>query len=343
MSKTITINAIQIASKVDEEISLLKEKGIRFELCNESEAKLCLEKHKNYSFITAYESNFEKNTTGLDAGKYTNLDFAYLKDMYVIDSMVKSLLFEMIIEIEHGLEALILKEIEQIGDGDGINVVNGFMDEDYYDQNQIHNTQNENDKKYKMQIHQSIQRMKDDENVREILDKYNVDINQKIQNIPAKDLLQILSFGEKIKFFDYITSKYQLDDRKYLYFLKEVKQLRNEIAHGKNILSTLRKRKSCNLNDTMIIDYLSNCGIGRENRNNKLSNPTIRRITFVLYLFDIFVENEYIKHEIKKAVNELFFGRVILCRNYYIHNGLLKSTYCYFEKIIKKYFKEFEG
>ena len=343
MSKTITINAIQIAFKVDEEIALLKEKGIRFELCNESEAKLCLEKHKNYSFITSYMNVFNVYPRGDLKGIFAQLDFAYLKDMYVIDSMVKSLLFEMIIEIEHGLEALILKEIEQIGEGDGINVVNGFMDEDYYVQNQIHNTQNENDKKYKMQIHQSIQRMKDDENVRKILDKYNVDISQKIQNIPAKDLLQILSFGEKIKFFDYITSKYQLDDRKYLYFLKEVKQLRNEIAHGKNLLSTLRKRKSCNLNDTMIIDYLSNCGIGRENRNNKLSNPTIRRITFVLYLFDIFVENEYIKHEIKKAVIELFFERIILRRSYYVQNGLLKSTYCYFEKIIKKYFKEFEG
>ena len=332
----MTINAIPITSKVDEEIALLKEKGIRFELCNESEAKLCLEKHKNYSFITSYMNVFDIHLRGDFTGKFINLDFAYLKDMYVIDSMVRSLLFEMIIEIEHGLETLILKEIEQIGEGDGINVVNGFMDKDYNDQ-----SQNE-DEIFKRNIHQSIQRMQNDEEVHRILDKYNVDVNQKIQNIPPEDFLKLLTFGDKIRFFDYITSKYQLEDRKYLHLLKEVKKLRNEIAHGKSLLSKLKRKKRGYQLDTMIINFLDNCGVGKDNKKCKLSNPTIRSITFALYLFDIFVENEYIKHEIKKAVNELFFGRIILKRSYYVQNGFLRSIYCYFEKIIKKYFKNSE-
>ena len=47
-----------------------------------------------------------------------------------------------------------------------------------------------------------------------------------------------------------------------------------------------------------------------------------------------------IKKNVTKDINELFFGRIIHHKEYYNNNGLLKSIYEYFEKIIEKNYKE---
>ena len=48
------------------------------------------------------------------------------------------------------------------------------------------------------------------------------------------------------------------------------------------------------------------------------------------------VTSEGIKKNVTKDINELFFGRIIHHKDYYNNNGLLKSVYLYFKKIIEK-------
>ena len=82
------------------------------------------------------------------------------------------------------------------------------------------------------------------------------------------------------------------------------------------------------------------CEIGKENRNNKLSNSRIRQITYTLYMFNKIVSSEGVKNDVKHDINKLFYGRIILNSKYYNNNVLLKSIYNYFDKIIKKNYKE---
>lgn len=173
-----------------------------------------------------------------------------------------------------------------------------------------------------------------------IFSKYDLDNDTKIENIPIWEFLEIITFGELVNFFNFYTDKYQLEDSKYVFILREINKLRNAVAHNSCVLSELDKKDNQHKADTLVINYLKECGIGKENRNNKLSNSRIRQITYTLYLFNIVVSSEGVKDNVKRDISKLFYGRIILNRKYYNNNELLKSIYNYFDKIIEKNYKE---
>lgn len=106
------------------------------------------------------------------------------------------------------------------------------------------------------------------------------------------------------------------------------------------MLSELDKKDNHHSADTLVINYLKKCGIGKENRMNKLRNSRIRQITYTLYMFNEIVSSIGVKNNVKHEVSKLFYGRIILNRKYYNNNELLKSIYEYFDKIIEKNYKE---
>ena len=102
---------------IDEMIKLLESKNIKFKLISKNEAKDYLIKNNNYYNITSYKKNFVKYQMGVNKAKYLNLDFAYLKDLGIIDFRLRMILFKMINSIEHYLKLRILKYIELINEG----------------------------------------------------------------------------------------------------------------------------------------------------------------------------------------------------------------------------------
>ena len=83
-----------------------------------------------------YKNNFIKYQFGELQGKYIDLDFAYLKDLSIIDYRTRTVLFKMIIDIEHYLKIRILNTIEDIPEEDGYNIVNLYMEKDQQDEKQ---------------------------------------------------------------------------------------------------------------------------------------------------------------------------------------------------------------
>ena len=53
-------------------------------------------------------------------------------------------------------------------------------------------------------------------------------------------------------------------------------------------------------------------------------------------MFNEIVTSNGVKENIKEDINKLFYDRIILHKEYYNNNELLKSIYSYFDKIIKK-------
>lgn len=92
--------------------------------------------------------------------------------------------------------------------------------------------------------------------------------------------------------------------------------------------------------DFKIVEYLNTCGIKKETRDNKLSNSRIRQMTYTLYMFNEIITSNGVRKNVVDDINELFYKRIILHKEYYNNNELLKSIYTYFDKIIKKYYKE---
>ena len=55
-------------------------------------------------------------------------------------------------------------------------------------------------------------------------------------------------------------------------------------------------------------------------------------------MFNEIVTSDDIKENIREELKDLFFRRIIKHKEYYNNNGLLKSTYLYFSKIIEMYY-----
>ena len=173
-----------------------------------------------------------------------------------------------------------------------------------------------------------------------IFSKYDIDKDKKLENIPVWEFLEIITFGELVNFYEFFSKEYQLKKEiKNIFILREIVKLRNAVAHNSCVLCDLDKKDNEYAPDFKIVNYLNLCGIGKETRDNKLSNSRIKQMTYTLYMFNEIVTSEGVKRNVITDINELFYERIILHKEYYNNNELLKSIYAYFDKIIKKYYK----
>ena len=315
---------------IDEMVPYLKQKNIKFEKISEERAEKYLRDNNNYYNITSYKHNFERYLfDGKFVDKYIDLDFAYLKDMAIIDHRVRLILFKMIIDIEHYLKIKILNTIETIDEEDGYRIVNLYLEKDF------------NDERFPKRVHNSIFKKVGNEYYQKIFSKYDVDKDKKLENIPIWEFLEIITFGELVNFYDFFTKEYNLvDENRDVYILRDIVKLRNAVAHNTCVLSELNKKDNEYPPAYKVVQYLKRCNIGKETRDNKLGNSRIRQITYTLYMFNEIVTSDGIKKNIKKEINELFFDRIIHHKEYYNNNELLKSIYSYFKKIIENNYIE---
>ena len=315
--------------KISEMVPYLKTKNIKFKLISEDKAEKYLRDNNNYYNVTQYKNNFEKYMIdGVFVNKYIDLDFAYLKDLAIIDHRVRLLFFKMIIDIEHYLKIRILNLIENIEDEDGYGIVNLYLEKDF------------NDEKFPKKVHNSIFKKVGSEYYQKIFSKYDMDKDKKLENIPVWEFLEIITLGELVNFYDFFSKEYQLKKEiKNIFILREIVKLRNAVAHNSCVLCDLDKKDNEYAPDFKIVNYLNSCGIGKETRDNKLSNSRIKQMTYTLYMFNEIVTSEGVKRNVITDINELFYERIILHKEYYNNNELLKSIYTYFDKIIKKYYK----
>lgn len=308
-------------------VQYLKEKNIKFDLISEEDAETYLKYNNNYYNVTAYKHNFLKypSPAGKYEGLYQDLDFAYLKDMAIIDYRTRLLLFKMIIDIEHYLKIKILNTIEGIENDDGYRIVNLYLEKDF------------NDEKIPKRVHNSIFKKVGNEYYQKIFSKYDLDKDKKLENIPIWEFLEIITFGELVNFYDFYTKEYNLvEENRDVYILRDIVKLRNAVAHNTCVLSELNKKDNNYPASYKIVQYLKDCNIGKATRNNKLNNSRIRQITYTLYMFNEIVTSDGIKENVNEEINKLFFNRIILHKEYYNNNELLKSIYSYFKNVIEK-------
>ena len=313
--------------KISELVPYLKKKNIKFEKISEQEAEEYLRNNNNYYNLTSYKHNFLKypSPAGQYEGLYQDLDFAYLKDMAIIDHRVRLLFFKIIIDIEHYLKIRILNLIENIKEENGYRVVNMYLEKDFIDE------------KIPKKVHDSIFKKVGSEYYNKIFSKYDIDRDQQLENIPIWEFLEIITFGELVNFYEFFSREYNLkNELKNIFILREIVKLRNAVAHNSCLLSDLDRKDNNYAPDYKIINFLNECKIGKETRSNKLSNSRIRQMTYALYMFNEIVTSNGIKKNVTEEINELFFGRIIHHKEYYNSNELLKSVYYYFKKIIEK-------
>lgn len=277
-------------------IDELKNENIKFKEISEKEALNYLKQNNNYYNICLYKNLFEKYyINGEYINKYIDLDFAYLKDLAIIDFELRLLLYNMISDVEHYLKFRLVKILNE-----NRNVIEKYLDK---------NNRN----------------------------KYvgNKKINDKLS---VNDFLNFLSFGKIVEFYEFTIKQYKIrEDKKYIFLLKEIVVLRNNVYHNRKILINLNEYSDNYIINPTILDYLKKCNIDK-NMKNIISNSSIRQFTCLLYIFNSFVTSKEIKNHVNELLNDFMFDRVNRNKNYYKNNKLLKMIYKFFKKIIIKEF-----
>jgi hypothetical protein len=80
---------------IEQQIQHMKGKGIQFNIVSEDEARIYLSKNNYYFRLKAYAKNYEKYNSGKNKGKYFNLEFAFLKELAIIDMRLRYLILAM--------------------------------------------------------------------------------------------------------------------------------------------------------------------------------------------------------------------------------------------------------
>ena len=108
-----------------QQVHQLKDRGVTFRIMNEDAAVSYLSRNNTYFRIRSYRINFAKHTSGINEGKYVNLDFAMLVDLAIIDMHLRDEMLKLTLDIEHFSKVQLLQEIEQ-QDEDGYSIVEDF-------------------------------------------------------------------------------------------------------------------------------------------------------------------------------------------------------------------------
>ena len=232
------------------------QKGINFKYTSEADAENYLTDVNNYLRTAAYRKNYQKHTKGINNGKYICLDFAFLQELSTIDMHFRFIVSKMCLDIEHDLKVKMLKDIENDSSTDGYDIVKHFLDQNAYIIVKLEANSASpftSDLIYK---YFSIQRI------------YNAAKQKKENKIvsyddcPAWVLLEMLTFGDFIKFYEFYYS-YRNFPKLSTPVINLVKSLRNGAAHNNCILADLclhfsSKHKCHNLSNCFCIKILTN-------------------------------------------------------------------------------------
>lgn len=152
---------------------------------------------------------------------------------------------------------------------------------------------------------------------------------------PAWVLLEILTFGDFIKFYDFYYSK-RAFPKLPISILNLVKSLRNGAAHNNCILSNLAHGTSHA--PRKISQEISNIpSINSNQRQKKLSCRPMLEFTCLLYVYKLVVSDKVKNHRIKE-LKILFFERMVQKKAFFKNNELIKSNYDFACKVISNFF-----
>ena len=219
---------------IDEQIELLKSRGLKFE--NEELAKQILLNNSYYNIINGYKTPFIKSGTKDEFNNDTTFEEIYA--LYNFDKSIKDIFLEYILKVENKLRSLIAYYFSMFHGNDNYLTINSF--DNLYNNNQA-------------SLEKKQQRIKNIQNLIGIIHKDIADnLNSKayIQHymleygfIPPWVLVNILSFGKLSRFLELMQQKervlisqnFNISDNDLIQYVKMLAYFRNLCAHDDRI------------------------------------------------------------------------------------------------------------
>lgn len=298
---------------IDEQIRhLSKIHGIRFDKKGEDSAKEFLSKNNYYHKIKSYAQNFSTytNTKHPDYGKFCDLDFEYLVELSVIDMYLRRIIIKMSLDIEHFLKVQMINDITENEKEDAYAIVEKFL-----------KTITEEKRK---EISGKLSNY--------YCERYN---RHRLIDIPAWELVEVLSFGDFIAFYELYYTFYP-NKNSLINNLKPVQWLRNAAAHNNCIINdlTVPPEPIFEINKKVNRFVSTIDGISPLAREKKLSNRSMHDFVVMLYVYNKVVSSEKVRKHTMEDLQTFVDGRMVLNKHYFVKNALLQSNYVFLKKVV---------
>ena len=303
---------------ISEQIQYMKERqGIRFSIISEEEAEHFLKEHTYFFKLKSFARNYAKNTSGPNAGKYSNLEFAYLKELSTLDMYLRERILRMTMDIEHYLKLRLINFISEDDTEDGYSIVDAFLGNNSDVRERIQNKQ-----------------MRKNSPCRELLESN--DWHFAIWNIA-----EVLSFGDFIRLYSYYIQCHGEHQSKIDNCLYPVRFLRNAAAHNNGLLRNLKQTNLPEFKkNKQVCSYISKkfqergIQVSANVFKKKTKNQFIHDFSVMLYVFHHIVTSEPIQKKSMEKLIQLFDGRFLQHQDYFESNDVITSSYKFVRNVI---------
>ncbi len=308
-------------------------KGIAFSIVNKTDAHVFLSNHNYYFRVKSYAKNHEhySDENSEQRGKYIDLEFAYLKELSILDMHFKNITHKILTAIEHYTKIFLLKSFEEDNE-DGYKIVKDFFNH------------------YKSHNNHILSRIVQNKNgycgdlIRKCCPTSPVTISN--QKFALWNVIEVLSFGDLIKLFSFYVKNNSNHSKNTLHItnlLWSARMLRNAITHDNCLLNSLKDGYS---NDNFTKNKQLNTFIQRQvpaistqTRKQQLSNPVIHDFVATLYLFNEIVTSEEVKRARMEELGSFIYKRCLLHKGYFGQNTIIISNYCFIKNFVDFQFK----
>lgn len=329
------MGVIRISNRVDKPkktsadlVAMLRdEKGVGFSIVSETDAIIYFQDRNNYLRTASYRKNYLKHTDGAKAGKYINLEFAYLKELSTVDMHLRGHLLQMCIDVEHALKVDLVSKIERDSTEDGYTIVDDFLSQYNH-------------------IKRSIERKAGAIFTGDLIAKYFVLKNNAAPGDPPRYeivsvdcpiwvLVEIITFGDLVKLYNFYCGRHPggmkpLDEN----ILNPVRSLRNACAHNNCLLTSLAPHTGTAPNSKISLFVSRMSGIGDMIRRKKLKCRPLFEIVCLLYCYTRVVSDDVRKNRLD-SLKAFVDGRLVRhMGDYFAQNNQITTALFFLQKVV---------
>lgn len=303
---------------IDDQILHLQSKGINFNEMSVADAKEYLSENNNFFKISAYRKNYPKHLSGENEGKYIDLDFAYLKDLAILDMRLRYLFLHLCLDVEHYSKINLLRTVDENEYEDGYSIVNDYVSS--------LNDQQES------ALNAEIKRNVNNIYCGSIIDKYE-------DNYPIWAFLEIIPFGRLVSFYKFCAERFNIKTMvNNYYILLTCKEIRNACAHNSCILNELSSNTTKHKTNNSVTQALSSIpSLSSTTRKRKMSNAHIQQLVTLLYFHKKIVTSHGV-HEAQSKALHILIDRMFKNIQYYDTNENIKTSFEFLKIIIDNWF-----
>lgn len=297
---------------VDEQIEHMKSKGIKFNIVNEAEASKYLCDNTYYFKIKSYAKMFERYRLGDKKGQYVDLEFAYLKELAIVDMHLRHFILKASVDVEHAIKVQFMEDFNN-SKSDGYDIVAEYF-------------------RVYPDIEEKILRKKDNSYCEDLINKL------KVEGYAVWNLIEIISFGDFINLYRLFYEKFPdaKQGKVFTYPMYSIKSLRNAAAHNNCILNQLMKAKDDEVKiNKKVTSFVSKIdGIGKEQRVNCMKKQVVHDFVTLLYVIDNAVKSPGVKKNILTDLSRFMNEQAVRKKEYFRKNNELKAVYAFSKKVV---------